>query len=68
MIKDGTLSLPGGIDVPFRLIRPDDVPALQRFHERLSEKTIYLRFFGSLKELPEAKACTGTACSRRTLP
>jgi GNAT superfamily N-acetyltransferase len=54
--KDGTLNLPGGVDVPFRLIRPDDVSALQRFHERLSEKTIYLRFFGSLQELPEAKA------------
>ncbi len=54
--KDGTLGLPGGVDVPFRLIRPDDVPALRRFHGRLSEKTIYLRFFGSLKELPEAKA------------
>jgi GNAT superfamily N-acetyltransferase len=54
--KDGTLSLSGGVDVPFRLIRPDDVPALQRFHSRLSEKTIYLRFFGSLQELPKKKA------------
>jgi GNAT superfamily N-acetyltransferase len=50
------LSLPNGIDVPFRVIQPDDVPALQRFHGRLSEKTIYLRFFGSLRELPEEKA------------
>jgi GNAT superfamily N-acetyltransferase len=54
--KDETLSLPSGLDVPFRLIQPDDVPALQRFHGRLSEKTIYLRFFGSLKELPKEKA------------
>jgi GNAT superfamily N-acetyltransferase len=55
--KDGTLSLPGGGgDVPFRLIRPDDVPALQRFHGRLSERSIYLRFFGSLEELPNEKA------------
>ena len=54
--KDETLSLPGGIDVPFRLIQPDDVPALQRFHGRLSERTIYLRFFGSLEELPKEKA------------
>ena len=53
---DGTLSLPGGVEVPFRLIRPDDVPALQRFHGRLSERSIYLRFFGSLEELPEEKA------------
>ena len=55
-IKHQTLPLPGGLNVPFRLIRSDDVPALQRFHTRLSEKTIYLRFFGSLKELPKKKA------------
>jgi GNAT superfamily N-acetyltransferase len=54
--KDQTISLPNGTDVPFRVLRPDDVPALQRFHGRLSEKTIYLRFFGSLEELPEEKA------------
>lgn len=52
----GTLGLHGEVDVLFRLIRPDDVPALQRFHERLSEETIQLRFFGPLQELPEAKA------------
>jgi RimJ/RimL family protein N-acetyltransferase len=54
--RDGTLSLPNGVNVPFRTIQPDDVPTLRRFHERLSEKTIYLRFFGSLRELPEQKA------------
>src|SRR5918994_3104221 len=54
--KNGTINLPSGVDVPFRLIQPEDVPALQRFHGRLSEKTIYLRFFGSLKELPKEKA------------
>ena len=54
--KDETLSLPSAVDVPLRLIQPDDVPALQRFHGHLSEKTIYLRFFGSLKELPQEKA------------
>src|SRR5215210_3918872 len=54
--KDETLSLSSGVDVPFRLIQPDDVSALQRFHGRLSERTIYLRFFGSLKEFPEEKA------------
>ncbi len=32
------------------------MPALQRFHGRLSERTIYLRFFGSLEELPKEKA------------
>jgi predicted N-acetyltransferase YhbS len=51
-----TLSLPSGSDVPFRVIRPEDAPALQRVHTRCSERTIYLRFFGSLEELPDKKA------------
>ena len=54
--KDETLSLSSGIDVPFRVVQPDDVSALQRFHGRLSEQTIYLRFFGSLKEFSDEKA------------
>jgi GNAT superfamily N-acetyltransferase len=54
--KDQTLTLPSGVDVPFRLIQPDDVSALQRFHARCSDRTIYLRFFGSLEEFPEEKA------------
>lgn len=54
--KDGTLDLPDGSEVPFRTIKPEDVDALQRFHGRLGERTIYLRFFGSMKELSEEKA------------
>jgi GNAT superfamily N-acetyltransferase len=54
--KDGTLSLSNDVNVAFRVIEPDDVPALQRFHERLSDDTIYLRFFGSMKEFSEEKA------------
>ena len=50
------LTLPEGIDVPVRTIQPDDVPALKRFHGRLSDKTVYLRFFGSMKELSDKKA------------
>ena len=50
------LSLSSGIEVPFRLIRPEDVPALQRVHARCSERTIYLRFFGSLERLSDEKA------------
>ena len=50
------LSLSSGVEVPFRLIQPEDAPALQRVHARCSERTIYLRFFGSLKELSEEKA------------
>ena len=33
-----------------------DAPALQRFLGRCSERTIYLRFFGSLNEFTEEKA------------
>lgn len=56
MKEQETLTLDSGVDVTYRIIQPDDVPALQRFHDRLSERTIYLRFFGSLEELPEEKA------------
>ena len=51
-----TLTLDDGVDVPVRLIRPEDVPALQRLHGRLSEETIHLRFFGPLEELSDEKA------------
>ncbi len=54
--EHGTLTLPEGIDVPVRTIKPDDIPALKRFHGRLSEKTVYLHFFGSMKELSDKKA------------
>src|ERR687885_1927891 len=50
------ITLPEGVDVPVRTIRPGDVPALQRFHSRLSDQTIYLRFFGPIRELSEEKA------------
>lgn len=52
----GTLSLPGRYAVSFRVVRPEDASALQRFLTRCSERTIYLRFFGSLNEFPEEKA------------
>ena len=53
--KNETFSL-NSTDIAFRVIEPNDVPALQRFHERLSENTVYLRFFGSMKEFSEEKA------------
>ncbi len=53
----GSLALPGGAEVPFRAVRPDDAPALQRVHARCSERTIHLRFFGSMEELSDRKAC-----------
>jgi acetyltransferase len=37
-MKDGT-------EVLIRPIRPEDEPAMARFHETLSDKSVYLRFF-----------------------
>jgi len=56
MNKDQMLTLPSGVKIPFRVVRPDDAPALQRLHARCSERTIYLRFFGSMKELSDEQA------------
>ncbi len=53
---DETLSLPGRKAITFRIVRPDDAPALQRFLGWCSERTIYLRFFRSLNEFTEEKA------------
>src|SRR5215212_5274286 len=54
--KDKTLLLPSGVEIPFRGVRPDDAPALQRLHARCSERTIYLRFFGPMKNLSDEQA------------
>jgi hypothetical protein len=56
MNKDQTLTLPSGVEISFRVVRPDDAPALQRLHARCSEPTIYLRFFGSMKKLSDEQA------------
>ena len=56
MNKDQTLTLPSGAQIPFRVVRPEDAPALQRLHGRCGERTIYLRFFGSMKKLSDEQA------------
>jgi GNAT superfamily N-acetyltransferase len=56
MNKDQTLALPSGVGISFRAVRPEDAPVLQRLHARCSERTIYLRFFGSMKELSAEQA------------
>jgi GNAT superfamily N-acetyltransferase len=53
---EGMLTLPTKHEVPFRVIEPEDAYALERFLGRCSERTIYLRFFGSLDEFSEQKA------------
>jgi acetyltransferase len=41
-MKDGTL-------VTLRPIRPEDEPLMVRFHGKLSDRTVYFRYFGALK-------------------
>ena len=38
-----------GAQVMIRPIRPEDEPMMARFHERLSERTVYLRYFYPMK-------------------
>ncbi len=52
----GWLALSGGSEIPFRVARQEDASALQRVHSRCSERTIHLRFFGSMKKLSDKKA------------
>jgi RimJ/RimL family protein N-acetyltransferase len=49
-------TLRDGTTIAMRTIEPDDAPALQRFHGRLSEHSIYLRFFGFVPELSDERA------------
>lgn len=37
-----------GTEVTIRPIRPDDEPLMVKFHETLSDRTVYLRYFSSL--------------------
>jgi RimJ/RimL family protein N-acetyltransferase len=48
-LRDGTF-------VEVREIRSGDAPALKRLVGRLSERTVYLRYFGPMKELSDKKA------------
>jgi GNAT superfamily N-acetyltransferase len=48
-----TLVLNEGTVLPVRAILPGDVSALQRFFSRCSERSIHLRFSGSIKELTD---------------
>ncbi len=52
----GTITLADGTMIPFRPIRPGDSGALQAFHRTLSEQSIYLCFFGFLRELTAEQA------------
>src|ERR1700694_3567960 len=38
-----------GEPIPFRPIRADDEPLMIKFHQALSDRTVYMRYFQSLK-------------------
>src|SRR2546425_7620469 len=46
----------GGLFVQVRPIRPEDEPLLQEAFSRMSERSVYFRFFSPLKRLPEEMA------------
>jgi RimJ/RimL family protein N-acetyltransferase len=50
------LVLTDGTSLLARPIEPDDAPRLQRFHRRLSQRSIYLRHFGAVPELSDRLA------------
>src|SRR5918998_863273 len=52
----GSVELLDGTSVPYHAIVPENASALQRFHHRLSERSIYLRFFAAKPELSDREA------------
>jgi GNAT superfamily N-acetyltransferase len=52
----GSVELLDGTWISYRAIAPDNAAALQRFHHRLSERSIYLRFFAAKPELSDREA------------
>jgi RimJ/RimL family protein N-acetyltransferase len=52
----GSVELLDGTSVAYHAIAPDNASALQRFHHRLSERSIYLRFFAAKSELSDREA------------
>jgi hypothetical protein len=54
----GSVELLDGTSVPYHAIAPENASALQRFHHRLSERSIYLRFFAAKPELSDRKQVT----------
>lgn len=51
-----SIELVGGVRVPVREVEPGDAPALRRLVGRLSADSVYMRYFGHMKELTEGQA------------
>src|SRR2546426_655167 len=45
----GVWEIKGGVPVTIRPIRPEDEPLMVRFHEQLSERSVYFRYFHPMK-------------------
>jgi L-amino acid N-acyltransferase YncA len=60
----GSVELLDGTSVAYHAIAPDNASALQRFHHRLSERSIYLRFFAAKPELSDREASYFTNVDR----
>jgi RimJ/RimL family protein N-acetyltransferase len=60
----GSVELLDGTSVPYHAIAPENASALQRFHHRLSERSIYLRFFAAKPELSDREASYFTKVDR----
>src|SRR5918998_670020 len=52
----GSVELLDGTSVAYHAMVPECASALQRFHHRLSERSIYLRFFAAKPELSDREA------------
>ena len=52
----GNVELLDGTRVAYHAIAPENASALQRFHHRLSERSIYLRFFAAKPDLSDREA------------
>ena len=60
----GSVELLDGTSVAYHAIAPEHASALQRFHNRLSERSIYLRFFAAKPELSDREASYFTNVDR----
>ena len=54
--ESGSVELLDGTSVAYHAIAPENTSALQHFHHRLSERSIYLRFFAAKPELSDREA------------
>jgi RimJ/RimL family protein N-acetyltransferase len=54
--REAVLELKDGVAVHVRPIRPDDEALLHEAFARMSERSVYFRFFSPLKRLPEDMA------------